>query len=377
MADRVLILTPFFSPNIGGVETHFDDLVTALDNAGYETEVFTYSPITTEGVEWKGLETQGKAIIRRFRWFGKNLFHRLEKYPIFDFLYLTPYLALRTLIRLLSAKGFDVIHAQGFNAALIAVVLRKLGFKFRLVVSTHAVYELPPESGTAKLIAGILAQADQVLCLSDASKKELVSFGVPSESIELYRYWIDIERFHPMDKKALRQEIGVEDRFTLLFVGRLIQKKGVRELLEVAAKLTEVQFVFIGVGPEEERIEAAAQAMPNVRFLGKKANHELHRYYNLADLFCIPSQYEEGFGRVVIEAVACGVPVLGSNRGGLPEALDPSVAILVDPTAENLERELSSLLAEPEKLAELQNNARAFAESRYSQANLSMITRHY
>ena len=91
----VLILTPFFSPNIGGVETHLDNLVSILDEKGYRVFVQTYSPITTENTPWKKSELIGNNIkINRYRWFGKNLFHKLENYPILDFLYLTPYLFL-------------------------------------------------------------------------------------------------------------------------------------------------------------------------------------------------------------------------------------------------------------------------------------------
>lgn len=93
----ILIVTPFFSPNIGGVETHLDDLVSALDEQGYRVFVQTYSPITTKGTSWKAHERSGNEInITRYAWFGEKLFHKLEKFPIFGFLYLTPYLFIRS-----------------------------------------------------------------------------------------------------------------------------------------------------------------------------------------------------------------------------------------------------------------------------------------
>ena len=89
----VLILTPFFSPNIGGVETHLDNLVSILDEKGYKVFVQTYSPITTANIPWKKSERIGNNTqINRYKWFGKNLFHKLENHPVLDFLYLTPYL---------------------------------------------------------------------------------------------------------------------------------------------------------------------------------------------------------------------------------------------------------------------------------------------
>ena len=147
----VLILTPFFSPNIGGVETHLDNLVSNLDEKGYRIFVQTYSPLTTENTSWKKNELLGNNIqINRYRWFGKNLFHTLERYPILDFLYLTPYLFIRSLLFMITnSKKIDVIHAQGLNAGAIGVILKAI-FKKRLIISLHAVY---PNIGNHGLIA--------------------------------------------------------------------------------------------------------------------------------------------------------------------------------------------------------------------------------
>ena len=99
----ILILTPFFSPNIGGVESHLDNLVTALDEKGYRVFVQTYSPLTTENTLSKKLEYLGNSTkIFRHKWIGKNLFHKLENHPVLDFLYLTPYLFFRSLLFMLA-----------------------------------------------------------------------------------------------------------------------------------------------------------------------------------------------------------------------------------------------------------------------------------
>ena len=72
----VLILTPFFSPNIGGVETHLDDLVAALAEKEYQVFVQTYSPITTKNTFWKSRESNESYLhIRRYKWFGGNIFN--------------------------------------------------------------------------------------------------------------------------------------------------------------------------------------------------------------------------------------------------------------------------------------------------------------
>ena len=91
----ILIISPFFYPNIGGVETHLSDLVKELSKK-YKVFVHTYSPITTQNTSWQKKEKSKNLVIFRHGWFGKNLFHKLEKYSILQFLYLTPYLFLKT-----------------------------------------------------------------------------------------------------------------------------------------------------------------------------------------------------------------------------------------------------------------------------------------
>jgi len=374
----ILILTPFFSPNIGGVETHLDDLVTGLDKRGYRVYVQTYSPITTERVDWKPFEKRGDSIeIRRYRWFGKSLFHKVEKFPFIDFLYITPYLFIRTFIwLLLNGKNVDVIHAQGFNAAWMGVIFKKV-FKKRLVVSTHAIYEIDKESKTAKRIVSILNKADKVLCVSKVSYKQLVEFGIEASIVDKYKHWINLDLFSVMGKKEVRKELGLEDRFSVIFVGRWIEKKGIRVLCDVASELPSIDFIFIGSGPEEDYLKKVSEKNRNIKVIGFVKNDTVYKYLNSANIFCIPSQYEEAFGRVVMEAVSCGLPVVGSNKGGIPEALDKTVSVLIEPTKEDLKNAIEVLYSHEEIYMKLKNNCRKYAEDNFSDKNIDLIIKYY
>jgi glycosyltransferase involved in cell wall biosynthesis len=376
--ESVLMISPFFSPNIGGVETHLDDLVAALDKRGHKVWVHTYSPITTPGVKWAGKELRGRtAVIRRYAWFGKKLFHKLEKLPFFDFLYITPYLFFRILIWLLfHHREVDVLHAHGLNGAWMGTVYKKI-FHKRLIVSTHAIYELDKNSSTAKRAASILNLSDKVIATSMGSYRELESFGVRKELLGSFKYWVDLEIFKPADKTAMRKELGFRENFTVLFVGRLIEKKGIKVLAEAAADLPEIDFVFIGAGPEENYLTQAQHAHPNIRFAGKVSNNQLYRYYNIADVFCIPSQYEEAYGRVVIEAAACGLPVVASNKGGIPEALDSTVAILINPDVDNIRLSIQKLYQDKDLFNRMKEATVPYARKNFSEDNVEMITRYY
>ena len=375
----ILILTPFFSPNIGGVETHLNDLVTALDKKGYRIFVQTYSPITTKNTKWKKREFRGNFIkITRYPWFGENLFHKLENYPILDFLYLTPYLLIRSFFFMLSnARNIDVIHAQGLNAGMIGVILKTI-FQKRFLISLHAIYSNIDCHGLSSLIARVIInRADVTLGMSKAVNNQFDQTGIKLRNIEKYRYWVNLNLFKPSNLKESRNKVGIDDRFTVLFVGRLIPVKGIKLLVEIAQELDQIQFVFIGGGPLEFFLKDVSDQNSNIKFLGQVQNIHLPYYYSSADIFCIPSQYEEGLGRVVMESVACGTPVVGSNRGGISEALGETVSILVKPTHNNLKNAIKTLYTDKEKLKTLKNNCRDYAIMNYSEQNLDLITKHY
>ena len=148
---NVLIITPFFLPNIGGAETYVHELCEYLRQHGCFVNVLTYQPITTSGVRGKSLETRDNMVVRRYQWIGFNLFHRLEKHPVLNFLYLTPYLLLRSFLWMLfHHKDVDVIDAQGLNSAVVAAVLKRL-FRKKAVVSVMSLYSFVPDSAVARL----------------------------------------------------------------------------------------------------------------------------------------------------------------------------------------------------------------------------------
>ena len=100
---------------------------------------------------------------------------------------------------------------------------------------------------------------------------------------------------------------------------------------------------------------------------------DLHIYYNLGDIFCIPSQYEEGYGRVAAEALACGSPVVGSNKGGIPEVVSSDVGILVDPSVKNLAKAILRLHEDHELFNRLQQSCRSYSEKKFSSRNADII----
>lgn len=374
----VLIISPFFHPNIGGVETHLSDLTEYLSSDGYKTYVLTYKPITTDA-KALSVEVKGNIEIHRFWWFGFNLFHKLEPYPVLEFLYLTPWLFIRSFIWLLkNDQKIWVIHAQGFNAAFISKVLAKL-FNKKFIASTHAIYGMNPQSLIARLMLWTLNSADKILTLSKQSKGELTRLGMSESKIDVYTYWVNQDIFKPTDKIEAKKKLGWDGKFIVLFIGRFIKIKGIDILFHVAKRIkqSKIYFSFIGDGPMNEEVQRTSNNLSNVIFVGKVDNRELPTYYNASDIFIIPSLYEEGFGRVILEALSCGVPVIASNRGGIPEAMDNSIGFIIEPKTEEIIKIIMHLYEHPEKLETLSKSCIAYARKRFSKDNAKIIENAY
>lgn len=367
MTEKILILTPFFSPNIGGVESHLDDLVAELNRRKISSYVLTYSALTTK-TSFLSNETRNYCQIKRFHWFGHQLFPKVEKYPLLDFLYLTPYLLFRSFFWLLFNKNkISIIHSQGFNAAFIGNILAKI-FHLKHLCSTHAIYE--NINGLSRFLTiKVLSNCDKILCLSNASVQQLTKWGIDSHKVSLYRYWINLKNFSPRKISSSKP--------IFLFVGRLISKKGISIYLKLASKYPQFRFNIAGTGPMEEQVKYSAQKYQNIHYFGALANSDLPNIYRQSSILCMTTQYPEGYGRVLMESVACGLPVIGSNLGAIPEALDDSVSILFKPTINNFVKNINLIVKKPDVYKSLQKKCRSYAIKNFSIKNFETIFKTY
>jgi len=377
----VLQITAHFSPNIGGVETHLDDLVNALLRRGWDVFVLTYNPLTTKA-RWKIFEKrvdkkrESSAAIFRIPWIG-GLFYKLLKIPSLEFLYLVPGLFLVTPFILIFKKP-DVIHAHGLVAGFVAVFWGKI-FGKRVIVSTHSIYNFPKQGFYTSFARWIFKNADFFLGLSSQSAEEIKSLGIPQGKVGVFTYWVDLGKFKAQTSKdKAKIDLGWRDKFVALFVGRLVKEKGVLELLE-AAKLWDknITLAIAGSGPLEEEINHQSSTINRLVFLGKVSQEKLPLYYSAADLLIVPSIHEEGFGRVILESLACGTPVIGAKRGAIPEAMNETVGKIIDVTPKNIKEAVEFFYKNPKELRKRAQNARKFAEERYSERNIEAIIEAY
>ncbi len=369
---KVLQLTAHFRPNIGGVETHLDDLVKALIKHDWLVTVLTYRPLTARS-NWKIYEGSANLSIIRIPWIP-NLFYSLVSLPLFEFLYLVPGLFLFTPFILIIVNP-DVVHAHGLVAGFVAVFWSKI-FNKKVVISTHSIYSFPEKSFYKSFVTWIFKNAQFCLGLSKQAASEILSLGIDKNKVSNFTYWIDLENFTKV--KNAKVSLGWDKKFVVLFVGRLISEKGLEILLESAKSWHEgIELKIIGTGPLEDLVIETVSKQKNIEYLGVVTQNKLPEYYSASDILIVPSASEEGFGRVIIEALACGTPVIGSNRGAISEAINNKVGRLIDISVESIKNNVEDFYNNNDKLVNLAKNCRNLAERRYSEKNIETIINTY
>jgi glycosyltransferase involved in cell wall biosynthesis len=199
-------------------------------------------------------------------------------------------------------------------------------------------------------LAAKVAEADYVACISDYCRSQLLALvDEPHwDKLRVVHCGVDPSRFRPVQRRA-------EGPAEILCVGRLVPEKGQGILLRAVAELTrrgvEARLTFIGDGPRRGALEkAAAEAgiADRVTFAGAVGQDDIGRYYDAADVFCLPS-FAEGVPVVLMEAMASGLPVLTTRIMGIPELVDDGVSgVLVPPgRADVLGDALAGLVGDP------------------------------
>jgi glycosyltransferase involved in cell wall biosynthesis len=198
-------------------------------------------------------------------------------------------------------------------------------------------------SGTAPLLRAqirwALRQASCTLAVSAPLKQRLVEIGVRPETIRVHHNGVDTQRFRLLDKCTARSRVGLPaGRNVILYVGNVKVSKGVEDLIEAAKLLTAERnstplVVLVGGGAAQNRLTAVIRRCAltdDVRLVGPRPHEEIPDWMAAADALCLPS-HNEGCPNVVIEALACGRPVVATNVGAIPDFIDEGCGFLVPP----------------------------------------------
>ena len=233
----------------------------------------------------------------------------------------------------LGQRPVDVLHANYWLSAVAGHAL-KHRLDLPLVSTFHTLARVKADSGDPEPVARVAAETEVIGCCDTICASNTVEaaqlvelYGADPTRIEIVPPGVDRAFFSPGDRTGARRALGLEDRPTVLFVGRIQPLKGPVIAVEALAAMRkrDTQLIVVG-GPsgadgaqEWRRLQAAVDRhglRDRVRFVDAQPHHVLSTYYRSADVVLVPSR-SESFGLVALEAAACGRPVVGAAVGGL------------------------------------------------------------
>ncbi|MES2293514.1 MAG: glycosyltransferase family 4 protein [Pseudomonadota bacterium] len=231
------------------------------------------------------------------------------------------------------APKFDLIDAHYFYPDGVAAARLARELDIPLLITGRGtdltlIPQSPPERAQIQW-AG--KQASALITVCEDLRHRLVELGEAPSRVVTLRNGVDLARFSPGDRNAARKRLGL-DGFTLLSVGSLIPRKGHELIIAALADLPDARLLIAGSGPMRAELERVAEekgVASRVRFLGEIAHDALTDAYRAADIFVLASS-REGWANVLLEAMACGTPVVATNVNGTPEVVqDPKLGALV------------------------------------------------
>ena len=342
---------------MGGAENKLWELVERLDPAKYQNLIANVGP--------------AGPLEERFLKLGVPVFQCQRRHR-FD---LTPF---RQIHKIVKARRIDIVQTTLFWADFVGTLAARAAGA-PVVISWETVsHEDNPYHHPWQRRAGYrLAMhfADKVVAVSHEIKQSLIRRrGLHPDKIEVIHYGVDLEKFHPNEKANKRNELGFTDgEIAIAIVARLEEVKGHRYYLEAfskaASKHPNVSTILVGDGscrPALEKMAQEAGLNGRLRFLGIR--HDISEILNAVDLLVLPAIAGEGLPNVVLEAMACGKPVIATAVGGTSEAVRHGEnGFVVSPKdIAAMQNALNELLSNRAKISQFGKNSRAIAEKEFS-----------
>lgn len=343
---RVLIVNKFLYPN-GGSETYIFEIGKQLEKMGHEVQYF-------------GMEHEGRIVGNHAESYTSSMnFHtgKLDKF-VYPFKIIYSMEARKKIRKVLEDFEPDVVHLNNFNFQLTPSIIYEIKAfektqrrKVRLIFTAHDYQIVCPNhmmripstnENCARCLEGDFLECTKHRCIHNSKMKSILGSieGWMYGKLRTYRYLDSIicpscfledklkrnplisgktvimHNFAEVPKKA--QE---EKKNYILYFGRFSEEKGVRTLLKVCRRVSEIPFIFAGSGP----LEAEVDEVKNVKNLGFLKGNDLYKLISGASFSIYPSEWYENCPFSIMESIICGTPVLGAEIGGIPELVEQGV----------------------------------------------------
>ena len=300
-------------PTFGGSGVVATELGKALAQRGHRVHFITYSqPV-------------------RLDFFNENLFYHevyVPAYPLFQF---PPYeLALTSkMVDIVQNEKLDVLHVHyaipHASAAYMAKqILRSRGIQIPVVTTLHGtdITLVGKDASFEPVVTFSINQSDGVTSVSADLRRETYEYFAIEKDITVIPNFIDLHRFKKQEKSHFRAAIAPDGEKLLIHTSNFRTVKRVEDVLRIFVGVREqipAKLLLVGDGPDRNRMEKLARDLDvhrDLRFLGKL--EAVEEVLSVGDLFLMPSE-NESFGLAALEAMACEVPVVSTNAGGIPE----------------------------------------------------------
>jgi L-malate glycosyltransferase len=300
-------------PTFGGSGVVATELGKALAKEGHQVHFITYSQPT------------------RLDFFNENLFYHevdIVNYPLFQY---APYeLALASkMVNVVKYEKLDILHVHyaipHASAAYMAKkILEEENIQIPVVTTLHGtdITLVGKDASFEPVVTFSINKSDGVTAVSHDLKKDTLQHFKITNEIEVIPNFIDLDRFKRQKKEHFKLAICPEGEKLLVHTSNFRKVKRVEDVVKIFYQVRQqipAKLLLVGDGPERSKIENLCRELGtcnDIRFLGKL--DAIEEVLSVSDLFLMPSE-KESFGLAALEAMACEVPVLSSNAGGLPE----------------------------------------------------------
>jgi glycosyltransferase involved in cell wall biosynthesis len=378
---RLCIVTHTFLPHVGGIEKVVYEQSKRLRQKSFDPMVVTNRIDTPKSYVVDGIPVECYESL--------NTGFRLGiPYSI------PTVTSLETFLR--AVQSSKIVHAHGhpYLTSLLAAKLAKRYSKPFVLTQHNTFIEYDSIFNEIERVNDLtvgkqtLKEADKIIAVSNATKDYVLTLGAKPDKVTVLHNGVDLVKFRPIEGKRqeMRKKLGIaQDAVVALTVRRLVYKNGIDTLIDSAniaiKKNPRIVFVAVGKGPDSNSVKSKIEQLgieKNFRLAGFVSDEDLPSYYNVADSFVLPSKSGEGLPLVALEAMACGLPVIATNVGGIKEVMIKDYGKLVPPNEPQLLAKAVLEVASGADFSSRRDELRAVAEERFGwDANVERLVEIY